>query len=95
MKVIVKQAGSAPEVREIENTLEAFQRIVGGYIEVVRFKDCLIVCNEEGKLQGLPVNFRLGYDVIVGDVVFTQSDNTGDFTDLSESDIDSVIKSFE
>lgn len=95
MKVIVKQAGKAPEIKEIENTLEAFQSLVGGYIEVIRFNSCLMVCNEEGKLQGLQSNFRLGYDVIVGDVVFTQSDSVGEFTDISQSDIDSVMKYFE
>lgn len=94
MKVIVKQAGRQPEVREIENTLEAFQSIVGGYIEVIRFKECLLVCNEEGKLQGLESNFRLGYDVIVGDVIFTQSDSAGEFIDLSQSDIEIVMNYF-
>lgn len=42
--------------------LEALQGIVGGYIEPVpgfnRFRGfaCAAFCNEEGKLEGLPVN---------------------------------------
>ena len=35
MKAIRKKPGCAPEVIEVENTLEALQNEVGGYIETV------------------------------------------------------------
>ena len=39
--------------------LEEMQKIVGGYIEVIRLNDGrLIIVNEEGLLQGLPVNIE-------------------------------------
>lgn len=39
--------------------LEEMQEIVGGYIEVIRLKDGrLMIVNEEGLLQGLPVNIE-------------------------------------
>lgn len=39
--------------------LEEMQKIVGGYIEVIRLKDGrLIIVNEEGLLHGLPVNIE-------------------------------------
>ena len=39
--------------------LEEMQEIVGGYIEVIRLNDGrLIIVNEEGLLQGLPVNIE-------------------------------------
>ena len=39
--------------------LEEMQKIVGGYIEVIRLKDGrLMIVNEEGLLQGLPVNIE-------------------------------------
>lgn len=55
MKVIYKAPGCAPEPRDIPNTLEELQATVGGYIETVTFaSDALVICNEEGRLQGLP-----------------------------------------
>lgn len=39
--------------------LEEMQEIVGGYIEIIRLNDGrIIVVNEEGLLQGLPVNIE-------------------------------------
>ena len=35
MKVVRKEVGCNPQVVEIENTLEALQKEVGGYIETV------------------------------------------------------------
>ena len=54
------------------------QEIVGGYIEIVFTKDDqLMVVNDEGKLNGLPINEEatklVGYDLIVGDVLVCAS----------------------
>ncbi|WP_291244539.1 DUF3846 domain-containing protein [Fournierella sp.] len=57
MLVIRKAPGQPPELVVMENTLEALQQAVGGYIETVSFcEDALVICNEEGRLQGLPYN---------------------------------------
>lgn len=57
MRVIRKDPGQKPELVEIENTLDALQQAVGGYIETVTFStDAAVVCNEEGRLRGLPYN---------------------------------------
>lgn len=71
IKVYVKEPGQTPALREIDNTLEALQEIVGGYIETVTVAtDLVIICNEEGRLQGLAPNCRiLGYD-FVGPIIF-------------------------
>lgn len=63
MKVIVIRPYSQPKVEEIENTLEAKQAIVGGYIEAIYPWDdeIALICNEEGKLMDLPLN-RFLYD---------------------------------
>ena len=59
-------------------SLEELQKIVGGYIEVLRLgSEQIMVLNEEGKLYGLGVNDKAtvlavtaGYaDIIVGDVL--------------------------
>lgn len=57
MKAVYKEPGKAAEIIEIENSLQAFQKAVGGHIETVTlFSDATIPCNEEGRLQGLPYN---------------------------------------
>ena len=57
MLVIRKDPGQPPELVVMENTLEALQQAVGGYIETVSFcEDALVICNEEGLLMGLPYN---------------------------------------
>lgn len=63
------------KVVEIENTLEALQKTVGGYIEIVpipeqswvdvsyeEYPECAmsIICNEEGKLMHLTPSLVLG-----------------------------------
>ncbi len=54
-------ADGRSEERQPENgrdfQLKELQEIVGGYIEIVPTKDGrIMVCNEEGKLDGLPRN---------------------------------------
>ena len=69
--VIIKNPGQEPYVEPLfENTLEAFQKAVGGYIETSTFAtDACLVMNEEGRLQGLPFNFAaLGHE-FVGPVI--------------------------
>lgn len=55
MKAIRFLPGALPEQIEIENTLEALQKQVGGHIEAVALGCGLCaVCNEEGLLMALP-----------------------------------------
>lgn len=57
MKVARKRPGEPWELAEIENTLEALQAEVGGYIETVTLTtDACIIVNEEGRLRDLPFN---------------------------------------
>jgi hypothetical protein len=65
IKVIVIEPGGEAEVREIEENLQEFQAIVGGWLEAVYGShdengepQLTIFCNEEGKLKGLPFNRR-------------------------------------
>ena len=94
MKVIVKEVHKQPEVREIKNELSVLQELVGGYIEVVRVDDVLLICNEEGKLQGLQPNFSIGHDTIVGTAVFVGFDGSEDFTSLTDMQVLWVMDKF-
>ena len=58
ISVVLVEPNKYPKVVEIEDTLEAMQKIVGGYIEqYMPFGDeVAIICNDEGKINGLPLN---------------------------------------
>lgn len=58
ISVVLVEPGKYPKLVEIEDTLEAMQETVAGYIEeYMPFDDeVAIVCNEEGKVNGLPLN---------------------------------------
>lgn len=63
--VIMKEPGKSAVVEPLfENTLESFQAAVGGYIEAVTVaQDLCIICNETGRIDGLPYNCNvLGFD---------------------------------
>ena len=91
MRAIVKRVGEQAKVEEIKNELETMQELVGGYIEAVSAgQGICLVCNEEGKLNGLPPNFPIGHDVIVGNAVFVGYGRSGDFIDLTDEQIEII-----
>ena len=71
IKVIVKRPFEpVGRIREIDNTLKALQEIVGGYIETVTMtSDAVIICNEEGRLMGLPDNCSICGVNFVGTII--------------------------
>lgn len=58
IKVIYVEPGKPASLVEITDDLASLQKLVGGYIEeYMPFEDeVAIVCNDEGKLNGLPLN---------------------------------------
>ena len=74
MNVLIVEPGKAPREAEIGDKLEAMQKVVGGMIEAVYPYDdpVAVVCCEEGKLEGMPLNRALRdkdgqiYDIISG-----------------------------
>ena len=62
------------KVMEIKDSLKDYQRLVGGYIEAaapaqLREQGIELLLNEEGMLQGLPLNENLAPFFFVGDAV--------------------------
>ncbi len=86
MKAIRKKPGCKPEVIDIDNTLEALQAEVEGHIETVTIaNDAVIICNEEGRILGLPHNCRfVGVD-FVGTVLIVGTKDD-EFCDVPEAD---------
>lgn len=68
MKIVKKEPGKGYYAKEIPNTLEAMQELVGGYIETVplNMSGVILVCNEEGKLRGMKPNPYPGIPDLVG-----------------------------
>ena len=68
--VAAKRPGEPPRHVWMSNSLENFQRYVEGYIETVTLmEDLVIICNEEGRLKGLPYNCTVCGADFVGDIV--------------------------
>lgn len=63
LNVLVVEPMKEPYIKEIDDTLETLQKEVGGLIQVTYpYEDLVgIVCNDEGKINGLPLN-RAVYD---------------------------------
>lgn len=90
IRVLVKEPGKEAELREMPYTLKALQSAVGGYIKTVTFaEDCTLVVNEEGKLKGLPMNFRIFGDVIAGTAVLAGV-NGEEFCSLTDKQEETV-----
>lgn len=90
IKCVIQRPGQISEIAEIENTLEAFQEIVGGYIEVMPLTERLVlIVNEEGKLKGLEPNMYVNGDCLVGTVIVTAVDGE-EFRSLTVHEIQAV-----
>ena len=64
IKVLKVKPHEHPEVCTLENSLEAMQEAVGGYIDILGLDDNVcILLNDEGKLIGLEGNRRIGSDI--------------------------------
>ena len=101
IRVLLVKPMKEPEIVEIPHTLAAMQKTVGGDIEAVYPFDApvALVCNDEGKINGLPLNRSLRYDdgeiydVIAGD--FFICDVSGeDFQSLSDAQIKEYTERF-
>ena len=94
IKVLALLPMELPKEIELDNTLEAMQKFVGGLIECITLSDTgsevTLVCNDEGKLLGLPLNRPLwdGADVLAGPGFLAGCDNEGNLTSLPQSAMD-------
>ena len=86
LKVIVVNNGK-PEYRYIkykddDELLYELQNILGGYIEQVTVsRSFIILCNEDGRIKGLPYNCSICGVDFVGPIIVCSS-NGEDWTDV-------------
>jgi hypothetical protein len=98
IKVYSMPVGEKGRIKEIENSLEAFQSEVGGYIEILSIdKECTLdlVCNEEGKIKSLPLNRAWFFEgevveVIAGNAFVSRHDEDGNSASIEESDVPKI-----
>lgn len=72
IKAVTKRPGGRPISTWITPTLENLQNYVGGYIEAVTIPGPLglvVICNEEGRLLGMPHNCEIDGIEFVGDII--------------------------
>ena len=104
MKVLVIEPHKLPYPLEIDGTLAAMKKLVGGTIQAVYpFEESIaLICNDEGKLLGLPLNWALYhqetgelYDVIAGTFFLCGAPPDADhFTSLTDSQLEKYIQYF-
>ena len=95
MKILLIKPGEYPEIKTIPHTLEKMQEQVGGMIEAVypwKNRNACIVCNDDGKIMGLPLNRAIEEidDAISGNFFICglcETENGGDFCSLTEEQI--------
>ena len=99
ISVLLVEPGKVPRMITIGADLKSMQDIVGGYIEAIYpfDDDVALVCNEEGKLLGLPLNRDLrdeygGVTDIIAGMFFICGVNENSFTSLPR-DLESKYKS--
>lgn len=87
MRAVIKAPGRDPIEIDVRNELKELQRIVGGYIETVPVNGHMaIICNEEGKLQGLSPNIYYKGDLLVGTILFVGNGGE-EFRDLYDFEV--------
>lgn len=105
MKTLVLSNGKLKE-KEIDNTLEELQKIVGGYIEIPRlckrFSDNGVdaIINEEGKyIDGMRpeiaiVDSKTGaaLDIVYGNCIFASHNDEGETISLNEEQVEIVME---
>ena len=74
MRILLVEPGKKPVLKKIDGSLRSMQEMVGGTIQVLYpFEESVaLICNDEGKLLGLPLNRALRdedghiYDIVAG-----------------------------
>lgn len=98
LKGLLVKPNKLPEEITFDNSLEKKQELVEGYIEYAysdTFPDVAFICNEEGKINGLPYNRDIGHDIIAGNFIIISSDvENGEDKSLSDKQIEKYKKIF-
>ena len=105
MKILVIEPLKLPYVKEIDGSLKSFQKLVDGPIEVIYpfdHPEIALICNEEGKLNRLPLNRSLFdsdgniVDIVAGTFFLCSAPSDSEnFESLTDEQIEKYKKRFE
>lgn len=84
IKVIIKEPGKAPYYDTIPNDLRILQQYVDGNIETVTRGDTVIICDDEGRLKGKPMNCSIAGIAFCGTVIIAGVDGD-EFADAPDT----------
>ncbi len=98
IKVLVVEPNKLPYEKVIQNRLRDKQQIVDGYIEYVRLLEddsVVLICNEEGKINGSEYNRDIGYDIIAGTfIIARECADDGEDRSLTDEQIEKYKERF-
>lgn len=97
IRVLVVEPNKLPKEEIIPNRLRDKQKIVDGLIEYAYLeedRDVVIICNEEGKINGSEPNRYIGHDVLFGTFIIVGDNDTGEDRSLTDEQIKKYKKRF-
>ena len=101
IRVIVKEPNQPPKVQYLNNTLQAFQEVVGGYIQHVpllvpgTLERVAVICNEDGRILGLPFTCMVNDISYVGTIIFVSVGHDGEYVSISNDLKNRIMSTFE
>jgi hypothetical protein len=97
MKIVYVEPNRKPFVSEVEHKLDAEQKAVKGYIEVIYIgdNDVCLVGNIESKLMGMEGNRRIGESTIIAGPFFVVGLTEDDFRGLTDEEVEKYMEYFK
>ena len=103
LNIIYCETGKLSMVDTVEDKLEELQEKVDGLIEIMELEqDVCLICNEEGKINGLPLNRAIRdengeiVEVVAGNfIIVGQDKDTGNLKSLDENQLKKYMEIFK
>lgn len=96
IRMVVKEVGKQPKIVEKENTLETYQGLVDGLIEVVHRPflpgDAIAIVDEEGLLKNRPMNILLPDGTLLAGTTVFVAVNGENFAGLTEETAEELMR---
>lgn len=98
LRALLVKEDSLPEEIELSNNLSSLQEAVDGLIEyyyIPDVDDAVIICNEEGKINGMGPNREVGREIIFGPFLIVGDDpEIGENRSLTDEQISKYKEMF-
>ncbi len=97
IRVLYVEPYKVPTEMIIKNNLSEKRNLVKGNIEYSYMSDdynVALICNEEGKINGMPMNRDIGHDIIFGPFLIVGDNNSGEDRSLSKEQINKYKEHF-